>query len=52
MAAKGCSITCTDLNEVEAKKTADEIIKRGGKAIGLRCDVTSEEEVKAAGDAC
>ena len=39
------------MNEEEAKKTADEIIKRGGKAIGVKCNVTSEEEVKAAGNA-
>jgi len=39
------------MNEEEAKKTAQEIINKGGKAIGLKCNVTSEEEVKAAADA-
>ena len=49
LAAAGWNIAILDLDEASAKETADEIAEqRGVQAIGLGCDVTSEDAVDAA----
>ena len=51
LARAGANIVCTDLNKVDADNTAIEVRGEGVKAIGVKCDVTSiqdlEEVVKA-----
>lgn len=52
LARAGANIVCADLNKVDADNTAIEARGEGVKAIGVKCDVTSiqdlEEVVKAA----
>jgi len=50
LAAEGAHVVVGDLDEAGAKKTADEVTAAvgGGRAIGLRMDVTSEASVRAA----
>lgn len=48
LAGEGAAVAIVDIDEAGAKRTAAEIVENGGKAIGLRCDVGSEEEVEAA----
>ena len=49
LAAAGWNIAILDLDEASAKETADEIAEQHGvQAIGLGCDVTSEDAVEAA----
>ena len=43
---EGCSIVITDISESLGKKTADEVSKTGGEAIFVRCDVTSNSQVR------
>lgn len=51
LARAGANIVCADLNKVDADNTAIEARDEGVKAIGVKCDVTSiqdlEEVVKA-----
>ena len=47
-AEAGAAVAVVDVNEAAAKKTADEIIKNGGKAVAIQCDVSNEQQVKAA----
>ena len=47
-AEEGASVAIIDLNEDQAKEVAEEIRSSGGNAIGLRADVTNEEEMAAA----
>ncbi|MGL5611527.1 SDR family NAD(P)-dependent oxidoreductase, partial [Cetobacterium sp.] len=51
LARAGANIVCADLNKVDADNTAIEARGEGVKAIGVKCDVTSiqdlEEVVKA-----
>lgn len=49
-AAVGAVVGCVDLDGDGANKTADAIEARGGRAIGITCDVTDEEAVNAAVD--
>jgi NAD(P)-dependent dehydrogenase (short-subunit alcohol dehydrogenase family) len=46
-ADEGCSVVITDISDDEGEKTADEITKKGQKAIYVHCDVTKEKEVIA-----
>ncbi len=46
MAKQGAKVAIADLLEEEAKKTAEEIEKLGGKAIAVKTDVTDLEQVK------
>ena len=48
LAAEGARIACVDINSTYAYSCAQSIAQKGGQAIGLPCDVTEEEQVKAA----
>jgi 2-hydroxycyclohexanecarboxyl-CoA dehydrogenase len=48
LAKDGAAVAIWDLNEAGAKATADMIAKAGGKAIGLKVDVSSKADVTAA----
>ena len=44
-ARKGANVVCGDIDGNAAERTANQIIQKGGKAIGLVCDVTKREQV-------
>lgn len=46
-AEAGASVVLVDMNKKKVEACADELVKSGHKAIGLVCDVSNEEEVKA-----
>lgn len=46
-AKAGAAVMLADINEDSALKAADELAKAGHKAIGVRCDVADEAQVKA-----
>src|SRR2546425_4726985 len=48
MAEEGAKIVCVDVQPDNANLCADYLNKRGGQAIGVVCDVTNEDQVKAA----
>jgi rhamnulose-1-phosphate aldolase/alcohol dehydrogenase len=50
LAAEGAHVVIGDVDEVGAKKTADDVVAAvgGARALGLRMDVTSEASVRAA----
>jgi NAD(P)-dependent dehydrogenase (short-subunit alcohol dehydrogenase family) len=48
MADEGAKIVCVDVNPDYANRCAEAITKRGGQAVGVRCDVTNETQVEAA----
>ncbi|MFT5481936.1 MAG: meso-butanediol dehydrogenase/(S,S)-butanediol dehydrogenase/diacetyl reductase [Halieaceae bacterium] len=52
LAGEGAAVFCLDLQEEELAETARLILDRGGNAAALRCDVTSEAEVKFAVSSC
>jgi 3-oxoacyl-[acyl-carrier protein] reductase len=43
--AQGATVVLGDVNSEAAEKSAAELSAQGGVALGLRCDVTSEDEV-------
>jgi len=45
-AEEGCDIAIVDINIKEAKKTLDEVIKRGREGLAIECDVTDGNEVR------
>lgn len=47
LARRGGALVCSDVDEAAARRTADSIIERGGKATAIRCDVSNFEEVRA-----
>ncbi|PGK47099.1 3-hydroxybutyrate dehydrogenase [Bacillus anthracis] len=47
-AKEGAKVVITDRLEERAKEAAEQLQKEGYQAIGLKCDVTSEEEITAA----
>ncbi|KYG58297.1 3-hydroxybutyrate dehydrogenase [Planococcus maritimus] len=47
-AKEGAKIVLTDINEDAVKQAADELKGQGFECIGIKCDVTSEAEIKAA----
>ncbi|ANU21623.1 3-hydroxybutyrate dehydrogenase [Planococcus plakortidis] len=49
-AKDGAKIVLTDINEEAVQQAADELKGQGFDCIGIKCDVTSEEEIKAAID--
>lgn len=51
LAKAGASVAVTDLKVEDAKLVAEEIIHAGGKAIGLACNVTKDEDLVAVVDA-
>ena len=48
LAADGAAVACVDLNGAGAAETATAIGAAGGRAAGVRCDVTREDDVQAA----
>lgn len=44
-AEEGASVVCADINFDGAKQTVEEIIKKGGRAIVVKMDVTNAEDV-------
>ena len=46
-AALGARIVGADVNEAESLKTADMISAAGGRALGLRADVTQPDDMAA-----
>ena len=48
LAEEGATLVCVDIQPDYANACAQSIIAAGGRAIGVACDVTSEEQVKAA----
>ena len=44
-AEEGTNVIIADINENGAKEVAEEIKKKGGKAIAIKCNVTNTEEV-------
>lgn len=46
-ARRGAQVAIADIDLAGAEETAAEIVKLGGNAIGLACDVTNEESVRA-----
>lgn len=47
LAAEDASVVCVDLNPAYAEGCAESIRQQGGRAVGLVCDVTDEEQVQA-----
>ena len=47
-AREGAGVAIADMNKDAAMAAAADIVNKGGKAIGLACDVTSETQVDAA----
>lgn len=45
---EGAKVVLTDVNEEGAKLAAEKLGKQGFETLGLKCDVTNEEEVKKA----
>ncbi|MFQ6331969.1 MULTISPECIES: 3-oxoacyl-ACP reductase FabG [unclassified Nocardia] len=48
LAADGAAVAVVDLDETACRATADAITAAGGRAVGIACDVTDEEQVEAA----
>ena len=47
LADEGARVVCVDVAEDNARQCAEWIIKRGGTALGIPCDVTDEAQVEA-----
>src|SRR5262249_4636868 len=47
LADEGAAVACVDVTEDNARECAEWIVKRGGRALGLACDVTDEAQVEA-----
>jgi NAD(P)-dependent dehydrogenase (short-subunit alcohol dehydrogenase family) len=47
LARRGGSVVCSDIDAVAAQRTVDAILDQGGKAIAMRCDVSSVDDVEA-----
>jgi NADP-dependent 3-hydroxy acid dehydrogenase YdfG len=45
--AEGASVVIAGRNGEKAQRIASDIVKAGGKAIGVRCDVTQQSECNA-----
>src|SRR6185503_5191478 len=50
-ASAGASVAVTALDASQAEAVAEQMRSRGGKAIGIRCDVTSRADIEAAAQA-
>ncbi|MDP9116601.1 MAG: SDR family NAD(P)-dependent oxidoreductase [Actinomycetota bacterium] len=46
LAARGGSVVCSDIDEHAAQRTVDAIVDQGGKALAVRCDVASLEDLQ------
>jgi len=47
LAKAGAKVVVSDINQEECQKVADEIKKLGGKALAVKCDISSKAEVDA-----
>jgi 3-oxoacyl-[acyl-carrier protein] reductase len=47
LAANGASVVVSDVDGDAAARTAADIVAAGGTAIGVRCDVTSDDDIDA-----
>ena len=45
-AKEGAKVVASDINEDDVQKTVEEIKKLNGDAIGIKCDVSSDDDVK------
>ncbi len=48
LAAQGAHVTVTDIDADSARGVADDIVRTGGEANGLKCDVTVRDHVESA----
>ena len=46
-AAEGAAVVLADVNEATARAAAEQLVAASHKAIGIRCDVTDDAQVKA-----
>jgi NAD(P)-dependent dehydrogenase (short-subunit alcohol dehydrogenase family) len=51
MAARGAAVAAVDIDEASALDTARAVVAAGGRAVGLRADVSRAEDIDAAVDA-
>ncbi|MGG3736499.1 3-hydroxybutyrate dehydrogenase [Aeribacillus pallidus] len=49
-AEQGAKVVLTDIQETQVKEAADQLKSEGYKVIGLKCDVTNEEDIQRAMD--
>jgi NAD(P)-dependent dehydrogenase (short-subunit alcohol dehydrogenase family) len=49
-AEQGASLVCVDARIEQAERAAAEVVAMGGRAIGVKADITSQDEVAAAFD--
>ncbi|KQH75252.1 short-chain dehydrogenase [Mycobacterium gordonae] len=47
---RGGKVVCSDIDEMAAQRTADELMAQGAKATAVRCDVSKIEDVHALAD--
>ncbi len=47
LADEGATVVCVDEGEDNARQCAEWITKRGGRSLGIPCDVTDEQQVEA-----
>ncbi len=47
LAEEGANVVITDVSQEDCQKVADEIQNTGGKAIALKCDISSKSEILA-----
>jgi NAD(P)-dependent dehydrogenase (short-subunit alcohol dehydrogenase family) len=45
-AEEGCSVVIADINEAEGAKIIEEVTKKGGSGIFVKCDVTNSSQVQ------
>jgi 3-oxoacyl-[acyl-carrier protein] reductase len=45
---EGCSVVLADIAESEGTETAEEISKKGGKALFIKCDILENRQIQAA----
>lgn len=50
LARRGGSVVCGDIDELAAQRTVDAITDEGGRALAVRCDVSSLDEVHGLAD--
>jgi NAD(P)-dependent dehydrogenase (short-subunit alcohol dehydrogenase family) len=50
-ASVGAAVLCTDINSATVQDTAQIILRAGGRALALRCDVSLEADTRAAAEA-
>ena len=51
LAAPRRTVVCSDIDEAAAQRTVDAITDQGGKAVAVRCDVSTIDEVRELADA-